>query len=55
MIVEIKDVYEDSIFFDLKLGEKELIDWDEQIDQIEVFVEVLNIIQVIKIKMEELY
>ncbi len=55
MIVETKDVYEDTIPPEVKLGEKELADWDEQIDQIEVPPEVLNTIQVIKVKTEELY
>ena len=54
MIVDTKDVYEDTITAEVKLEEKELSAWDEQIDQIEVPAEVLNSIQVIKVKLDEL-
>lgn len=54
MIVDTKDVYEDAVPDAIKLQEKELTAWDEQIDQIEVPAEVLNSIQVIKVKLDEL-
>jgi len=55
MIVDTRDVYEDKLPLKIKLTEKELKVWDERIDDITVPPEVLNTIQVIKIKTEELF
>lgn len=55
MIVDTKDVYEDPISPEVKFKEAELKAWDTQIDEVEVPAEVLNTIQVIKAKMEELH
>lgn len=53
MIMDMKDVYEDDVLEDVKFIVNELEVWSKEIDVIEVFVEVLNIIQVVKIKIEE--
>ena len=53
MITDVKDVYEDDIPSSLKLSQQELDTWDGLINQIEVGPEVLNTIQVVKIKLEE--
>lgn len=53
MITDTKDVYEDDIPEDLKITSDELEEWGQAIDTIEVPAEVLNTIQVVKIKIEE--
>lgn len=53
MITDTKDVYEDDIPVDLKLRQAELDSWDADINQVEVGPEVLNTIQLIKVKLEE--
>jgi len=53
MIVDTKDVYEDDIPTDLKLTNEELEKWSAQIDKIEVGAEVLNTIQLVKVKLTE--
>ncbi|MCB0548870.1 MAG: AAA family ATPase, partial [Phaeodactylibacter sp.] len=53
MITDTKDVYEDDIDEGLKLTEEELRNWSERIDEVEVPAEVLNTIQVVKVRMEE--
>lgn len=53
MITDTKDVYEDDIPIELKLSEIELVSWDKEIDEVELPAEVLNTIQVIKIKIEQ--
>ena len=53
MITDTKDVYEDDIDEELKLSEEELRNWSERIDEVAVPAEVLNTIQVVKIRMEE--
>ncbi len=53
MITDTKDVYEDDIDEGLKLTEAELRNWSERIGEVEVPAEVLNTIQVVKVKMEE--
>ncbi|MEO0470800.1 MAG: AAA family ATPase [Bacteroidota bacterium] len=53
MITDVKDVYEDDIPETSKLRQAELDAWSGQIDQIEVGPEVLNTIQLVKIKLEE--
>ena len=53
MITDTKDVYEDNLAEEVKLKDQELQEWDRIIDQIEVPAEVLNTIQVVKIKIQE--
>ncbi len=53
MITDTKDVYEDDIPDALKLSKKELDQWSKEIDAIEIGPEVLNTIQLVKIKLEE--
>jgi MoxR-like ATPase len=53
MITDVKDVYEDDIPPALKLTNDTLDEWSTTIDQIEVGAEVLNTIQLVKIKLEE--
>lgn len=53
MIVDTKDVYQDDIKENHKLTEAELDQWSEQIGEVDVPPEVLNTIQVIKMKLEE--
>jgi MoxR-like ATPase len=53
MIVDTKDVYEDNIPTDLKFAEAELNAWSKQIDAIAVPAEVLNTLQLVKVKIEE--
>jgi len=53
MIVDTKDVYEDDIPEDLKFTKEDLDTWSEQINAVEVPPEVLNTVQVVKIKLEE--
>jgi MoxR-like ATPase len=52
MITDTANVYEDNLEEDLKLPESELDAWDPQIDRIEVPAEVLNVIQVVKYRLE---
>ena len=53
MIIDTKDVYQDNLENALKLGSDELNTFSESIDQVEVPAEVLNTIQIVKIKLEE--
>ncbi|MCO6492493.1 MAG: AAA family ATPase [Phaeodactylibacter sp.] len=53
MITDTKDVYEDDVSEELKLAGEELRGWSGRIDEVEVPAEVLNTIQVVKVKMEE--
>ncbi|HKK74168.1 MAG TPA: AAA family ATPase [Saprospiraceae bacterium] len=53
MITDTRDVYEDNLPEGVKLKDKELKEWDRAIDQIEVPAEVLNTIQVVKIKIQD--
>ena len=53
MITDVRNAYEDDIPDDTKLSIKELDQWSEQIDNINIPAEVLNTIQVVKIKLEE--
>ncbi|RQH17113.1 hypothetical protein D5R40_33530, partial [Okeania hirsuta] len=53
MITDVKDVYEDDISEKLKLSNRELDEWSSLIDKVEVGPEVLNTIQVVKVKIEE--
>lgn len=53
MITDVKDVYKDDVTADAKLTNQELEEWSPLIDQIEVGPEVLNTIQLVKIKLEE--
>jgi len=53
MITNTNDVYVDDIPQDVKFTNQQLDTWSKEIDQIEVPAEVLNSIQVIKVKLEE--
>ncbi len=53
MITNVNDVYEDKIPTGVKFTTAQLDDWSSQIDQIEVPAEVINTIQVVKVKLEE--
>jgi MoxR-like ATPase len=53
MIVDTSDVYEDVMEEELKITEEELKEWDDAINRIEVPAEVINVIQVIKFKLEQ--
>lgn len=53
MITDTSDVYEDTVEAGLKLKEEQLQGWDKEIDQVEVPAEVLNVIQVLKLKIQE--
>ena len=53
MITDVKDVYEDDVTESLKLTNEELEKWNTAIDQIEVSAEVLNTIQLVKVKLTE--
>ncbi|MEL7119306.1 MAG: AAA family ATPase [Bacteroidota bacterium] len=53
MITDTQNVYEDNIADGIKLNEAELNQWNKTIDEIEVPAEVLNTIQLVKVKMEE--
>jgi MoxR-like ATPase len=53
MITDVSNVYEDDIPDEAKLTVQELDEWSQQIDLVGLPAEVLNTIQVIKIKLEE--
>ena len=53
MITDVKDVYQDDIAPNLKLRNAELESWSALIDQIELGPEVLNTIQMVKVKLDE--
>jgi len=53
MITDTKDVYEDDVAGEVKVSNEEFDTWSAQIDKIEVPDEVLNTIQVIRVKLEE--
>ena len=53
MITDVRNVYEDDVPEGVKLSIQELDQWSEQIDNVQIPAEVLNTIQVIKIKLEE--
>lgn len=53
MITDVKDVYQDDISSDFKLDEKTLDKWSSEIDQVELGAEILNTIQLVKVKIIE--
>ncbi|MEN0050911.1 MAG: AAA family ATPase, partial [Bacteroidota bacterium] len=53
MIVNTDDPYRDDIPKSLKIAQAELDGWDEAINRVEVPAEVLNTIQLVKVKVEE--
>jgi MoxR-like ATPase len=53
MITDVQDVYQDDIPEGYKLSAVELEEWSRQIDEVALPAEVLNTIQVVKIKLEE--
>lgn len=53
MITETADPYKDDIAEHLKITTAELGEWNDQINEIEVPAEVLNTIQLLKVKIEE--
>jgi MoxR-like ATPase len=53
MITDVKDVYQDSIPDHLKLSNQELDNWSIEINQVEIVPEVLNTIQLVKVKLAE--
>jgi MoxR-like ATPase len=53
MITETDDLYKDDIEASLKVTQAELADWNDQIDAVEIPPEVLNTIQLLKVKIEE--
>ncbi len=53
MITDTTDLYEDTIPEEAKVAESELETWDEEINRIEVPAEVLNVIQVVKYRLDE--
>ncbi len=53
MITNTNNVYEDNVPQELKFSNAQLDEWSELIDQIEVPAEVLNTLQVVKVKLEE--
>ena len=53
MITDTDNIYEDSIPDDIKISDQEYESWHREIDQIEVPVEVLNTIQLIKHQLDE--
>ncbi|MCI4670857.1 MAG: AAA family ATPase [Bacteroidia bacterium] len=53
MITDTRDVYEDGLSAEDKIAADELETWDQAIDKIEVPDEVLNSIQVIRLKLEQ--
>ncbi len=53
MIMDTADLYEDAIPEETKISEAELAAWDEEINRIDIPAEVLNVIQVVKLQLEE--
>ena len=53
MITDTTDVYEDDLAEALKLSEAELTEWSKAINQVQIPAEVLNTIQLTKIKLDE--
>ncbi len=53
MITDTQDVYDDPVAEELKISNKELDEWDQQINAVEVPPEVLNTIQVIRHKIDQ--
>ena len=53
MITDTKDVYHDHIPANLKLSNEELDQWHAQIDAITIPAEVLNTIQLVKVKIDQ--
>ncbi len=53
MITQTEDLYEDQVDPELKLSHEELDAWTQHIDQTEVPPEVLNVIQVVKTKIDD--
>ncbi len=53
MITDTRNVYADDLPEEVKMTEAELDQWNAQIDDVEVPAEVLNTVQVVKIKIEE--
>ncbi|MCU0353836.1 MAG: AAA family ATPase [Cytophagales bacterium] len=53
MITDTADVYQDNVPDELKIGEAELAEWDAAINQVAVPAEVLNVIQMVKLRLEQ--
>lgn len=53
MITDVSDVYEDDVPETAKLTQQQLDEWSQQIDAVELPAEVINTVQVTKIKLEE--
>lgn len=53
MIVSTDDVYKDNLSDEEKISEAEMNAWDEAIDQVAVPDEVINTIQVVRLKLDE--
>jgi MoxR-like ATPase len=53
MITDTQDVYEDGIAPADKIGAEELEGWSREIDEVELPAEVLNTLQVIRLRLEE--
>ncbi|PHN06061.1 AAA family ATPase [Flavilitoribacter nigricans] len=53
MITDVSDVYEDDVPDTVKLTQQQLDDWSREIDAVELPAEVLNTIQVTKLKLDE--
>ncbi len=53
MITDVKNVYKDDIKDELKFSNAELDEWNNLMNEIEVGPEVLNTIQMVKVKLEE--
>lgn len=53
MLTNTSDVYTDPIAEEFKISNQELADWEEEIKQVELPVEVINTIQMMRFKMEE--
>ena len=53
MITDTRDVYEDNVAPDLKLTAEQLDRWSDAIDRVEVPAEVLNVVQVVRHRIDE--
>lgn len=53
MIVDTEDVYEDTVDPAAKITDEELAEWTDRIDAIDVPAEVLNTIQVVRVRIDE--
>jgi MoxR-like ATPase len=52
MIADTQNVYEDNLAEDLKITEAEWASWEHEIDAVELPPEVLNVVQLVKLKVE---